>query len=180
MGYYSVYIYTYLHFSNLWVSHFYSYVCILFTYVFTPMCCMCCVCSVMDSELSMAGVVCIDFPLIKAALSHTLVLTFVLIPQTVYVHAMCCVLPHGPFVLYAGVALATSFALAASVWLYLYTGPNCHQCLPQHCAAQCPGQGHTGKQEWQVTTNLVKYTHSLACVVCKHCSWFHVVLLYAT
>ena len=58
---------------------------VFFTYVFTPMCCMCCVCSVMDSELSMAGVVCIDFPLIKAALSHTLVLTFLLIPQTVYV-----------------------------------------------------------------------------------------------
>ena len=131
--------------------------------------CVVCVCSLMDSELSVAGLVCIDFQLIKAALSHTLVLTFVLIPQTVYVHGIWCVLAHGPFVLYAGVALATSFALAASVWLCLHTGPSCHQCLPHHCAAQCPGQGHTGKQEWQVPTFLVKYTHSLAWVVCKHC-----------
>ena len=52
--------------------------------------------------------------------------------------------------LYAGVALAASFASAASVWLCLHSGPNCHQCLPQHRAAQRPGKGHTGKQEWQV------------------------------
>lgn len=56
------------------------------------------------------------------------------------------------FALYAGVALAASFAPAASVWLCLHSGPNRHQCLPDHRAAQRPGEGHTGKQEWQVPT----------------------------
>lgn len=55
-------------FLHLCVSHFYSYVCIL--YILTPMCVVC-VCSLMDSELGVADVVCIDSPLIEAALSHT-------------------------------------------------------------------------------------------------------------
>ena len=61
------------------------------------------------------------------------------------------------FALYAGVALAASVASATSVWLCLHSGPDCHQCLPDHRAAQRPGEGHTGKQEWQVPICLVKH-----------------------